>query len=294
MKKFINARFRNDPSDTSILQSSPKLYRSFSTQPTSKFRVNPYPTNGVCINSQTFLSSLTSSLTKVPEPHSRKLGSNSDATSAAWPNNQVGAVSLSQNQSIQRTQNISNGQAVSSSQKLSSGDQYTHLHSNNSPASFHGQTQTNGHVTGYSNNTGHSMSYIHSNTPANNRLPPTGPSSAVFQLNFPLLKTKSQNTPPKGHLSRRLTNSGENGKDHRNSHKRSSQINSIVSTVSSTQYRQPVSTLSGTNSAINIARLVYFKLFKTLLTLQRQSQHRALETFLRRAIKNGFGLGVVP
>ena len=258
IKKFIHSRFRRDSGSSSILQSSPRLYRSFSTQPTSKFRVNPYPTNGVCVNNQTFLSSLTSNLVRSPDAlsNSQKFNANLsvDGPKAAWTSNHSDNNNgLRHSQQFLRNQNISNSHGFISPTKLSSslndqrdiGALTLHAHNSNT-------------FTGISNiaNASLPLTQQHASTSNSNRLPPTGPSSAVFQLNFPILKSKSPSTPPsKGHLNRRISSSGDSSKDHRNGHKRNSSIplKNGVPNVSPAHFRQAMAA-GTTNATLNVSR----------------------------------------
>ena len=257
VKKFINSRFRRESTDSSVLQSSPRLYRSFSTQPTSKFRVNPYPTNGVCVNNQAFLSSLTSNLVRVQDvlSNSQKLNTNFsiDGPKAAWTNNQT-ENSNGLQQSLIRSHSSSSGHGFVSSTKLSSSSNDQQQETGNSnQSSVHGQNATS--LVGLSSNTNPSLIQPHA-TPSN-RLPPTGPSSAVFQLNFPILKSKSPGTSPaKGLLNRRLSNSNESNKDHRNGHKRNNTITlkNGVPNIPQAHFRQAMSAVAGTNQSLNVTR----------------------------------------
>lgn len=260
VKKFINSRFRRESSDSSILQSSPRLYRSFSTQPTSKFRVNPYPTNGVCVNNQTFLSSLTSSLSRVPDTsNSPKFNTSftADGPKAAWTNGPIDNVLL-QNSPLLRNQSASNSHGIITSPKLSPSLNEQRGIVSTSP--FHGQSST-AIAAGLGNGIPQSISLVqtHAASPTSNRLPPTGPSSAVYQLNFPLLKGKSSGTPPsKGHVNRRLSNSGDSSKDHRNGHKRNNttitSLKNGVPNVPQAHFRQAIS--AGANQALNVTRYI--------------------------------------
>ena len=258
IKKLIHSRFRRDSGSSSILQSSPRLYRSFSTQPTSKFRVNPYPTNGVCVNNQTFLSSLTSNLVRSPDALSNSQKFNAslsvDGPKAAWTSSHSDTNNgLHHSQSFVRNQNISNNHGFISPTKLSSS-----LNDQRDIGGliFHGNNSNT--LAGISNmaNTSLPLTQQHASSSNSNRLPPTGPSSAVFQLNFPILKSKSPGTPPsKGHLNRRISNSGESSKDHRNGHKRNSSISlkNGVQNVSPAHFRQAM-TAGATNPALNVTR----------------------------------------
>lgn len=257
VKKFINSRFRRESSDSAKLQSSPRLYRSFSTQPTSKFRVNPYPTNGVCVNSQTFLSSLTSSFARVPDAlsSSQKFSTNVsvDGPKSAWTNSQVDNSNASQ--SLLRSQNITNSPGFASSPKLPS--RLNDQREVGSASSFHEQSSANVVGLGNGPNPSISLNQTHAASPASNRLPPTGPSSAVFQLNFPILKSKSPGTPSKGHLNRRLSSSNDNSKDHRNAHKRNNAtipLKNGVPNVPQAHFRQAISTMGNTNQQLNVTR----------------------------------------
>ena len=255
IKKFINSRFRRESGSSSILQPGPRLYRSFSTQPTSKFRVNPYPTNGVCVNNQTFLSSLTSNLVRSSDTLSNSQKFNAslsiDGSKAAWTNGQSdNRNALQQDQSLLRNQSVSNSQGFISPTKLSSGlsDQREiggltfHAHNSNT-------------FVGINNISNSSLPLIqpHTVNSNSNRLPPTGPSSAVFQLNFPMLKSKSPSTPPsKGHLNRRTTSSGDSNKEHRNKRNNSVSLKNGVPNVSPAHFRQAMS--AGANQALNVSR----------------------------------------
>lgn len=269
VRKLINSRFRRDSSDAQSMQPRPRLYRSFSTQPTSKFRVNPYPTNGVCVNNQTFLSSLTSSLSKGPETQTyfRKLNqaqSNNDGLNSTWTNAQTDlSSSLNHSQSVQRNQSMTANPSFPNQQKLSNGPQsYIPAHgATNTVSSYHGQNASravHASVIGNQSNPVLTLTHAHASSPTNNRLPPTGPSTAVFQLNFPMLKNKTPaTTPSKAHLNRRLSSSGgENSRDHRHSVKRNNQTptkNSIPN-VPTTHFRQAISTAAGSSPALNVAR----------------------------------------
>jgi len=257
IKKFMNSRFRRESRSSSILQSSPRLYRSFSTQPTSKFRVNPYPTNGVCVNNQTFLSSLTSNLIRGPDNLSNSQKFNAslsfDGPRTSWTNGHPdNNNALQHSQTLVRGQSVSNSLGFISPTKLSSS---LNDHRGIGGLPFHAHNSNTN--VGINTITNSSLPVIqpHTVSSATNRLPPTGPSSAVFQLNFPLLKSKSPSTPPsKGHLSRRISSSGDITKDHRNGHKRNSSISlkNGIPSASQAHFRQALS--AGANQALNVTR----------------------------------------
>ncbi len=253
VKKFINSKYHREQSEFSKIHGRSPLYRSFSSQPTSKFRVNPYPTNGVCVNNQTFLSSLTSNLARVPDNQSfpRKLitgqHSKEDTVINTWTKNRLdpaSILSLSEQNQITRQVNGPD-RGSSSSTVLSNVTQSYSPGLVNSLNTYHGQNCITQGLNG--------QSITHSHHNANhNRLPSTGPSSAVFQLNFPVLKNKSS----KGNLSRRQ--STESSKDHtvRNAHKKNHQTptKNTITNIPNSPFRQVISAAVNSSPTVNVAR----------------------------------------
>eukprot|EP00794_Sanderia_malayensis_P003635 gene3635-4150_t len=261
VKKFMNSKLRRDQSEFST-SPRPSLNRSFSSQPTSKFRVNPYPTNGVCVNNQTFLSSLTSSLARVPDNHSISLKLSNGAQAYkddmlnlnnSWTRTRLDTSTTTvsfpeHNHSSKRVAvNGLDNSGLSNNSNISSNTPQ----SNSSPAlvnsfnSYRVQSRTSQGTNGQS-------SSVHSQNANHNRLPSTGPSSAVYQLNFPMLKNKAS----KGFLSRRQSSDASKEHGVRNSHKKNHQTptKNNMTTVPSSPFRQVISAAVNSSPSVNVAR----------------------------------------
>ena len=224
--------------------------------------MNPYPTNGVCVNNQTFLSSLTSSLVRVSDPQSitRKLNNgqslkdpvNSTRTKAQSDQ----TINLSEHsQNSRPTLGVNSGiapQTVLSISTITNSSSPVHVQS--TVGSNRGQAIFQNRVA-HAHNSGLSILHGHSSNQAHNRLPSTGPSSAVFQLNFPILKNKSN----KGSLIRRQSAGADSSKDYviRTGHKKNHQTPpkaANITSIPATPFRQPLSSAVSSNTTINIAR----------------------------------------
>ncbi len=255
--KKLNSRLHGDQPAISKSHPRPRLYRSFSSQPTSKFRVNPYPTNGVCVNNQTFLSSLTSSLVRIPEGQSpnRKVSTGQpykdDSYNVTWTkprSDAASSLSLANQHQILRTALANNSAGASTVSNSSVVHTYSPGPLSNSQP--HGQNRI---VQGV--NLGHSIIQSHGNNQSHNRLPSTGPSSAVYQLNFPILKNKSSS---KGSLSRRQSTGNDTNREHtnRSNHKKNhhTPTKNIASTLPTTPFRQVISAAVNASPSLSVAR----------------------------------------